>query len=250
MVHFCIGVGMFKGLVGFALLRAGWSNLPNRKGLVSGVVVSGMGFGGFLFGKLFKYFFNYDNIGFLVDPEGEKYLPPEVGKKFKDAFTKISLIYASLVIVGLLLVNQKKVEQQHSVQSESVGLRESIANILRQEDVTSEEDTLPLKRMILSRKFIAIYVLALFHIYYGYFFGGAWKIYGKQYIDDDAFLTNVGAFASLANGVFKFIAGNLMDYFSFRTVYGILNFVLFMMIISVQYSVENRYAFFVVTCIS
>jgi hypothetical protein len=49
-VYFCIGVGMFRGLVGFALLRAGWSNMPNRRGLVSGVVISGIGMGGFIFG--------------------------------------------------------------------------------------------------------------------------------------------------------------------------------------------------------
>jgi hypothetical protein len=46
-------------------------------------------------------------------------------------------------------------------------------------------------------------------------------------------LTNIGAFASLANGFWKFIAGNLMDYLSFRMVYGIMNLVLLMMIISV-----------------
>jgi hypothetical protein len=41
MVYFCIGNGIFDGLIGFALLRVGWSNLPSRKGLVSGVVISG-----------------------------------------------------------------------------------------------------------------------------------------------------------------------------------------------------------------
>lgn len=95
---------MFKGLVGFALLRAGWSNLPNRKGLVSGVVVSGMGFGGFIYGKLFKYFFNKDGYGF-VDVNNEKYLPIQVGSEFHNALFKITATNSVFIVLGLLLVN-------------------------------------------------------------------------------------------------------------------------------------------------
>ena len=48
---YAIGMGIFKGLLTSALLRAGWSHLPERKGLVSGSIISGYGFGGFIFGN-------------------------------------------------------------------------------------------------------------------------------------------------------------------------------------------------------
>lgn len=52
MFIYCTGMGIFKGMLQSALLRAGWSHLPERKGLVSGCIISGFGFGGFFFGEL------------------------------------------------------------------------------------------------------------------------------------------------------------------------------------------------------
>ena len=49
---YSFGMGVFKGFLQSALLRAGWSHLPERKGLVTGCIISGYGFGGFIFGIL------------------------------------------------------------------------------------------------------------------------------------------------------------------------------------------------------
>ena len=52
MVILCVGMGIFIGFLKCSLLRAGWSHLPERKGLVAGAIISGYGFGGFIFGIL------------------------------------------------------------------------------------------------------------------------------------------------------------------------------------------------------
>jgi hypothetical protein len=52
ILSFAFGMGFFKGCLTPAVLRAGWSHLPERKGLVSGCIISGYGFGGFIFGIL------------------------------------------------------------------------------------------------------------------------------------------------------------------------------------------------------
>jgi MFS transporter, OFA family, oxalate/formate antiporter len=44
----CFGIG--KGLMYSSALSAAISHLPSRKGTISGIVVCGFGFGGFLFG--------------------------------------------------------------------------------------------------------------------------------------------------------------------------------------------------------
>lgn len=84
MFLYCLGMGIFKGMLQSALLRAGWSHLPERKGLVSGCIISGFGFGGFFFGKLAAYVANPGGkYHFLLDEEdGQNYLPKEVGDKF------------------------------------------------------------------------------------------------------------------------------------------------------------------------
>jgi len=59
---YAVGFGVGKGFLYPAPLNAGWSHLPARKGFVSGIVVSGMGVGAFLFSLITKRVINPDNI--------------------------------------------------------------------------------------------------------------------------------------------------------------------------------------------
>jgi hypothetical protein len=49
-IFYPIGFGFGKGLLYPASLFAAWSHLSGRKGLTSGIIVSGMGIGAFIFG--------------------------------------------------------------------------------------------------------------------------------------------------------------------------------------------------------
>ena len=60
--YYAIGFGIGKGFLYPAPLLAGWSHLPGRKGLVSGIIVSGLGVGAFFFGILAQKLVNPDNI--------------------------------------------------------------------------------------------------------------------------------------------------------------------------------------------
>lgn len=84
----------------------------------------------------------------------------------------------------------------------------------------SPDFQVPLPTILKSGKFITLYTMAVSHLFYGYFFSNDYKQYGKDYINDDAFLTTVGATASLFNGFFKFAWSYLLDYYPFRRVYG------------------------------
>jgi hypothetical protein len=87
-----------------------------------------------------------------------------------------------LITIGLLLVNQKKSKDRQNTLKTKKTLGKTLTKILTQKDADSEESRLPLKRMILSKKFVTIYILALCHGFYGYYFLGIWKIYGKEFI--------------------------------------------------------------------
>jgi MFS transporter, OFA family, oxalate/formate antiporter len=81
-VLYAVGFGIGKGFLYPAPLNAGWSHLPARKGFVSGIVVSGLGIGAFIFAMLTKYVMNPDNIApqpYQVAPGVVEYIfPPEV----------------------------------------------------------------------------------------------------------------------------------------------------------------------------
>ncbi len=52
LTFYAVGFGIGKGFLYPAPLLAGWSHLPGRKGFVSGVVISGLGIGAFVFGVI------------------------------------------------------------------------------------------------------------------------------------------------------------------------------------------------------
>lgn len=47
-------------------LAAAWSHVPGRKGMASGIIISGYGFGGFIFGNISHYLCNPENV--MVEP--------------------------------------------------------------------------------------------------------------------------------------------------------------------------------------
>lgn len=61
-VLYSIAFGCGKGFMYSAAVRAGWSHLPGRKGVASGLIISGFGFGGFFFGIITNRFANPNNV--------------------------------------------------------------------------------------------------------------------------------------------------------------------------------------------
>ena len=90
-----------------------------------------------------------------------------------------------------------------------------------------------MSQLLTSKKFITIYILAVCHFFYGYFFQIIYKFYGKDYINDDQFLTFVGATASFSNGFFKIFVGGLIDKYPFRKIYGTLITLEILMIVGI-----------------
>mmetsp|Transcript_18261 Transcript_18261/g.13118 ORF Transcript_18261/g.13118 Transcript_18261/m.13118 type:complete len:107 (+) Transcript_18261:241-561(+) len=52
LMLYSLAGGLGKGLMYSSALKLGWSHLPGRKGVVSGLIICGFGFGGALFGVL------------------------------------------------------------------------------------------------------------------------------------------------------------------------------------------------------
>ena len=90
----------------------------------------------------------------------------------------------------------------------------------RESEYLSAAKKTKLKNILTSGKFIHLFVLAVCHLFYGYFFTNVYKQYAKDYINDDEFLTWVGAFGAIFNGCFKFIWATALDYYPFKRIYG------------------------------
>jgi MFS family permease len=79
---YSFGFGCGKGLMYSSVLHAGWSHLPGRKGLASGAIICGFGFGGFIFGLIMNRLCNPENelpLDYAVKIGlEEKLFPPSV----------------------------------------------------------------------------------------------------------------------------------------------------------------------------
>jgi MFS family permease len=105
---YCTAFGFGKGLMYSAALAAGWSHLPKRKGLASGVIICGFGFGGFIFGKVTTSLCNPNNVNpqlySINHGQSEHFFPPEVADRVPKTLQKLCLIYTCLWLFGLLTV--------------------------------------------------------------------------------------------------------------------------------------------------
>jgi hypothetical protein len=102
MFLFSMSFGLGKGFLYPTALEAAWSHLPGRKGFVTGMVTSGMGFGGFIFGIVATKIINPDNaqavptiVALQEDgtPVYEYYFPESVNAKVPFMIQTLCIIW-------------------------------------------------------------------------------------------------------------------------------------------------------------
>ena len=65
--------------------------------------------------------------------------------------------------------------------------------------------------IIYDKRFWYLYIMNFFSIFYGYFIQNSFKVFGQKYIEDDHFISIVGAIAAIFDGL-RFIWSVPMDY--------------------------------------
>ena len=142
---------------------------------------------------------------------------------------------------------EKKEEDELSVLNESLNLTDPMINAAHIEEDRIATKKLPIEEIMHSRKFKTLYIMGVCHFFYGYFYTNVYKDYGKEYINDEKFLTLVGAISSLFNGFFKLLWASLLDYFSFKKIYGGLIGLELCLIVLINVAVYNKWAFMIVS---
>ena len=81
MVCYALALGTIKGFFKQAAVRAALSHLSERKGLVTGLILSGHAFGGVLYTVFFDRLIDASEVS-MVEENGVLFLPSEVGEMF------------------------------------------------------------------------------------------------------------------------------------------------------------------------
>ena len=91
------------GIVYWPPIICGWEWFPKNKGLISGLIVGGYGFGAFIFGFISTAIINPKD--YKADKDSG-YYPKEVGEKFPDALRIMLIMWAGLALIAVSLVTR------------------------------------------------------------------------------------------------------------------------------------------------
>ena len=86
-----------------------------------------------------------------------------------------------------------------------------------------------------------MYVSVMFYCFY---IDQIYKEYGLEFIQDDQFLTFIGAIGGLVSGISKLYSGYLMDQYRYKTIFSIITAIIFLHIATIQMTVKNKWSYF------
>lgn len=127
---FGCGFGIGKGLMYSSVLKAAWTHLPGRKGVASGIIISGFGFGGFLFGNVSHHLCNPDNVKVMAmttnDGHVVRLFPESVAVNVPYMLRTLDCIFFGLIAFGTLTISKYNGPEikEHLLETETTSINE------------------------------------------------------------------------------------------------------------------------------
>ncbi|OMJ78952.1 hypothetical protein SteCoe_21124 [Stentor coeruleus] len=202
---FGVMYGIGCGLSYTTPLMISWSHFPNHKGRISGIIISGFGFGTTAFNLISTHIINPDNQKPSHKHDGTKYFSDNVSSRLPNTLRILALCYFVISLIGILLLGKMiKPKGQNDLQG-------------------SPLDECPsLKSGLKTKAFSTLFLLGFISNMPGLYVASAYKSYGSSEINDDDFLALTGALGSVFNGSFRYVWAQLMDKSSFKIIISIL----------------------------
>ena len=216
---FGIGVGFSY----MAPIVSGWEYFPTKRGVVSGLIVGGFGFGSFIFG-----FISLAN----VNPDGKSPEYEVNGGKIFDSDDDISsnapkmlrincAIWLGLLLIALPMMRRKTKPNVLLDSKNDKIFRGTNNDSSERTNLISTSDTNDLTVMdwIKEFRFIHLWIIIVLSSSYPYYIASNFKSYEEIDVHDDKFITIVGSIGAVLNGISRGFWSSLQDYFGFKKVY-------------------------------
>ena len=152
----------------------------------------------------------------------------------------------------MLLISDYKKEEADSELSQHKGstiVQAEMSHFQADQEHMVEKEV-PVLRILMTSNFLWLYLIAITHLFYGYYMSNSFKQYGFSAGLDDRTLTTIGSAGALFNGCFKIVWATLLDYFEFKKIYAIILVIQISMLIWVHWSVNNAFTYAITICLS
>ena len=216
-----------------------WQYFPNYKGLVTGIIVGGFGFGSFIFSFLSTAIINPNNEKPDLRIDGGRiFTQQHIIDKTPYMLRFLVLVWTIIVFISLFLIkgnphkwegaakeshkNELKLrllEKSSEINLDDSSCKYKIIEFLRERPNYA---VLSFWEALLSTNTLLLWLMICFSASYGMFMAHVYKYFGVIHINDDFFLTMVGSFGAVMNGGSRSIWSTFQDKYSFKRIFGIL----------------------------
>lgn len=255
-LFFCYSVclGIMLGTAYIVPVHLCWDWFPNNKGLATGIVLGGFGFGSFIFGFISRALVNPNGL----DLVNGRYAI-EVTDRVPFMLRMLVIIWACIVAIALCLISpapnahhEEKQESATAINAEEdkkEGLNEKLLdNENKDADTTDANVPSPLIQCLTSRQFLLVYTMMLLSVFLGFYVAGVYKLYGNSVLKDDAFMTMVGSFAFIF-GAIRFVWSWLVDLYSYKFSYTIILVIQSFLALTLVAISESYVCYFIWICV-
>ena len=208
-----------------------WSHFPEHKGRISGIIISGFGFGTTAFNLIATTLINPDNKKASEKHDGQKYFSKDVADNLPSTLRILALCYFCISLIGILLLGKIITKDKDIEFNEE-----------------SNDECPDLKTGLKTKQFFVLFVLGLISNIPGLYVAAAYKTFGESKINNDEFLAVTGSAASIFNGSFRYVWPQIMDKTSFKSTVRVLMLIMMPLLATFYYVAEFKPLFLIWVC--
>ena len=106
MLSFAVLNNIGVGLCYFPPLMCGWEWIPNKKGIVTGIILGAYGFSGFILSLVSLMIVNPENKSPVNYPNGEMLYTKEIAARVPHLMTTFAIIFGCLGLTSVILIRR------------------------------------------------------------------------------------------------------------------------------------------------
>lgn len=171
-VMFPLGVG----IVYYTPMMCAWEWFPERRGMVSGIIVAGYGFGSSITGMISTKIVNPNNLQSSKNAAGIDIFPLEVAQKVPEMLRMLCCFFMVLSVIGIVCITRNPESVQKQKDSEEIALIDDPERETNTVEAKPEDDSITFWEGIKSKQFVQLSALLYFGLFYGLFVASVFKI--------------------------------------------------------------------------
>lgn len=225
MIIFGIAIGFSY----ISITRNSWYFYPNKKGLISGIILFGYGVSSMIFSAIADYIINPNNES--AEPNG--FFNKSIADNTHSYLIKLNIILFIMSLIGFFLISDYN----------------KIYPIISEEkNKEFDNSSLILKEVFKSKQIWLIICLNFCALYFLYMITNTYRSFGQLNSLKSGLLSSLSSFYALINGFGRIIWGFLLDRYNLKNLFYSILLSEMIISISIFYAGHFQYLYFIMVC--